>query len=211
MSLSEMKISDFLEMTASKNPVPGGGSMSALAAACAAALVEMVASLSADRKGFEEISEEMGDVARRAAECRKRFSGYIQQDSEAYAQVMTAFAMPKGSEMEKENRSRAIQKGLRTAAEVPLALAAETIELLHLAETVVGKGNPNALTDGLVAVMMARTAVLGATYNVKINLTSLRDESYVERTGTRIKEMEARVKQMEKRILDEGDLKIDRH
>lgn len=211
MSLSEMKISDFLEETASRNPVPGGGSMSALAAACAAGLVEMVANLTIDRKGFEEISEEMKDISRRAAEYRKRFSGCIQQDSEAYAQVMMALSMPKGSEMEKESRSRAIQKGLRTAAEVPLALATETIELLRLAETVVEKGNPNALTDGLVAVMMARSAVLGAIYNVKINLATLRDASYVKKTTVRIGEMEARVKQVETRILDEADLKMNRH
>jgi methenyltetrahydrofolate cyclohydrolase len=171
----------------------------------------MVANLSAGRKGFEEISGEMKDISSKAAEYRKRFSGYIQKDSEAYTQVMTAITMSRSSEIEKESRSRAIQKGLRTAAEVPLALATETIELLHLAETVVEKGNPNAITDGLVAVMMARSAVLGAIYNVKINLATLRDESYVDRTTARIREMEGHVKEMERRILEEADLKLNHH
>jgi formiminotetrahydrofolate cyclodeaminase len=199
--LKEMKIEEFLKKTASGDPVPGGGSVSALAGAAAASLVEMVANLTEGRKGFEDVTEEMERVSREAARFRERLSDAIDRDSAAYAGVLDAFHMPKTTDPEKETRSRAIQEGLRLAAEVPLAVARDALEILPLAETVLKKGNPNAFSDGLVGVMMARTAALGALHNVKINLASVEDASYVARVSAEVRQMEAAVMNKEKDIL----------
>jgi methenyltetrahydrofolate cyclohydrolase len=199
--LSDKRIREFLSETASREPVPGGGSISALAAAAAASLVEMVANLTIGRKGFEEVAEEMKSISREASRYREIFTEAIDRDSEAYAKVMEAFRLPKGSEAEKETRSRAIQDALRFAAEVPLAVAEEVLALLPLAQSVVRKGNPNAVTDGLVGVMMARTGALGALQNVRINLESIKDRDYVSRAFARLQEIETRVMQMEKDAL----------
>ncbi len=199
--LSDMKVREFLDETASKKPVPGGGSVSALAAATAAGLVEMVANLTIGRKGFEDVAEEMESISREASRYREAFTKSIDRDSAAYTKVMEAFRMSKGTESEREARSRAIQDALKVAAEVPLAVAEDILALLPLAQSVVKKGNPNALTDGLVGIMMARTGALGALHNVRINLDSIKDRDYVSRMSARVQEMEPLVVQMEKDIL----------
>ena len=199
--LIEMKLNAFLDRTASSDPVPGGGSISALAAASAASLVEMVANLTAGGKGFEATKTEMIDISGKAAAFRVKLSECIDQDSKAYHQVILSFKMPKNNEAEATTRTRAIQAALKHAAEVPLWVASETLKVMSLAEMVLKKGNPNAVTDGLVAVMMARTAILGALCNVKINLKSLTDTSYVSKLSAQIKEMETIALEKEKNLL----------
>lgn len=200
--LIEMKLNTFLDKTASSDPVPGGGSISALAAACAAGLVEMVANLTiSGGKEFEATKTEMKEISGKAAVFRKKISGCIDLDSEAYNQVILSYKMPKNNEAEAKTRTRAIQAALKHAAEVPLRVASETLKLMTLAEIVLKKGNPNAVTDGLVAVMMARAAILGALYNVKINLKFITDASYVSKLSAQVREMEATALKKEKDLL----------
>ena len=199
--LIEMKLNAFLDRTASSDPVPGGGSISALAAASAAGLVEMVANLTVGRKGFEATQTEMKEISGKAAAFREKLSGCIDRDSKAYNQVISSFKMPKNNEAQAKTRTRAIQAALKHAAEVPLWVASETLGVMSLAEIVLKKGNPNAVTDGLVAVMMARTAILGALYNVKINLKSITDTSYVSKLSARVREMETMAMKKEKDLL----------
>ena len=202
--LTEMKLNAFLEKTASNDPVPGGGSISALAAASAAGLVEMVANLTVSGKGFEATQTEMKEISEKTAAIRKKLSEYIDQDSNAYNQVISSFKMPKNDDAEAEIRTRAIQETLKHAAEVPFWVASETLKLMTLAEVVLKKGNPNAVTDGLVAVMMARTAILGALCNVKINLKSITDTSYVSKLSAQVQEMETIALKKEKDLLALG-------
>jgi formiminotetrahydrofolate cyclodeaminase len=199
--LSEMKVIDLLKKTASSDPVPGGGSMSALAAAVAASLVEMVANLTIGRKGFEGVEEEMKTVCREASHYREKFTGSIDRDSAAYAKVLAAFRMPKDTETEKEVRTQAVQRAFRSAAEVPLSVAEDVLDFMPVAQAAVEKGNPNACTDGLVGVMLARTGALGALHNVKINLRSINDNAYVTTISRRVQEIENLVIQMEQQIL----------
>lgn len=199
--LIEMKLNDFLDRTASSEPVPGGGSISALAAASAAGLVEMVANLTASGKEFEATKTEMKEISSKAAAFRVKLSGCIDRDSKAYSQVISSYKMPKNNEAEATTRTRAIQAALKHAAEVPLWVASETLKVMTLTEMVLKKGNPNAVTDGLVAVMMARTAILGALYNVKINLKSITDASYVSKLSAQAREMEETALKKEKDLL----------
>lgn len=199
--LAEMNVKAFLEKTASNDPVPGGGSIAALSSAVAAALTEMVANLTIGKKKYVEVEEEMKEIAKIAAECRDKFVADIDRDSDAFNEVMDAFKLPKETDAEKESRKAAIQEATKKAALVPLEVARDAFKIMEIIEKVVIKGNQNAVTDGAVAAMMARTAVLSALYNVKINLGSIKDEAFVEKVSKEVKELESQVGKVEQDIL----------
>lgn len=199
--LGDLKVTEFLAETASNSPVPGGGSVAALSAALAAGLAEMVAGLTVGRKGFKTVEPEMKSILEKAGVLRTKLIHDIQRDSGAYNQVMAAYRLPKTTEDEKAQRSQAIQAGLKQAALVPLEVAQNALEILGFAETAVARGNPNAVTDGAVGAMLARTAGLGALYNVKINLSSIRDKEFVEKTTSEVNRLEVQIIDKEKQIL----------
>ena len=204
--LIDMNVKEFLEKTASNSPVPGGGSVAALSAGVAAALAEMVANLTVGKKGYEDAQEEMKEIVIKGANYRNEFVKDIDKDSDAFNEVMAAFKLPKETDEEKEARKNAIQAGSKNATLVPLLVAKNAFEMMEIIEKVVEKGNKNAVTDGAVAAMMARTAVLSALYNVKINLGSIKDESFVEEVTKQMEELEAKVGEVESRILSKVKL-----
>ena len=204
--LSNLKIRQFLEKTASGAPVPGGGSIAALCAAASASLSEMVANLTIGKKDFEAIDNEMKKIAKDAFNYREKLVHYIDKDSDAYNDVVSAYKLPKNTEENRNRRDRAIQKGLKNAVMVPLSVAKDAQRLMELAARVVENGNKNAVTDGAVAVMMARTSVLSALYNVKINLLAIKDKGFVKDVAKQIKHMEEDVQEREKGILSAIDL-----
>jgi formiminotetrahydrofolate cyclodeaminase len=204
--LSELNTTEFLSRTASSDPVPGGGSVSALGAAMAAALSEMVARITIGKKGFESYEKEMLEIVQTARRLRTKLVEDIDRDSDAYAQVLKAYRLPNDTEEQKNKRSQAIQDGLKQAALIPLGVAKDASELLDLAEKVAVRGNKNAVTDAAVAAMMARGAILGALLNVKINLKSIKDLSFVKDVMGQVTELELRVESREKNILDQIDV-----
>ncbi|EYE89519.1 methenyltetrahydrofolate cyclohydrolase [Fervidicella metallireducens AeB] len=199
--LADMNVKEFLAQTASNSPVPGGGSIAALSAGAAAALTEMVANLTIGKKGYEDVTAEMEEVAKAAFRLRESFIEDIDRDSDAFNKVMDAFKLPKNTDEEKAARSAAIQENTKEAALVPLKVAKEAFSMMEHIEKVVEKGNKNAVTDGAVAAMMARTAVLSALYNVKINLGSIKDVEFVEKVSKEVNELETKVVEVEKNIL----------
>jgi len=199
--LKDLKVTDFLEETASGTPAPGGGSVAALSAALAAALSEMVANLTIGKKGYGDREKDMKALAEKARSLRQKLTGDIDRDSDAYAEVMTAFRMPNQSEEEKIRRRQAVQRGLKTAASVPLSVAKDAIRVMELAGIAIEKGNPNTVTDGAVAALAARSAVLSALYNVKINIDTIADEDFKDDMKTQVEELEAEVIEKEKEVL----------
>ena len=199
--LADMTVKEFLDQTASSSPVPGGGSVAAFSAGVAAALTEMVANLTLGKKGYEEVQEEMKEIAGKGINYRKQFVEDIDRDSDAFNEVMAAFKLPKETEEEKEARKNAIQAGSKNATLVPLQVAKNAFEMMDMIEKVVEQGNKNAVTDGAVAAMMARTAVLSALYNVKINLGSIKDTAFVEKVTKEMNVLESKVHEMEQKIL----------
>ena len=199
--LANMSVKDFLVETASNAPVPGGGSVAALSAGIAAALTEMVANLTVGKKNYEAVQEEMQEVAKAAAEFRAKFVADIDKDSDAFNEVMAAFKFPKATDEEIEARKNAIQEATKKAALVPLDVAKDAFRIMEIIATVVEKGNKNAVTDGAVAAMMARTAVLSALYNVKINLGSIKDQDFVAQVTSEVQALESKVEDVEKEIL----------
>ncbi len=208
MALADLSIKEFLAKTASNSPVPGGGSIAALSAAIAAGLSEMVAHLTIGKKGYEALEEEMQEIAKNAFQYRERLIRYIDKDSDAYNDVMAAFKLPKGTEQERNNREGAIQEALINATLVPLNVAIDAFKVIEMAGKVVRQGNKNAVTDALVAVMMSRTAALSALYNVKINLTSIKDANFVEEIRKEIKHMESEIVNRENEILSDVSMHL---
>ena len=180
--MKNMTIQQFAMQTASNEPVPGGGSISALAK-------------------YADVEEEMKAAIEPMKEICAQLLDDIKRDSESFDQYMQALTLPKETEEEKAARTEAMQNGLKAAVAVPLSVAKAACGILPYAETMVVKGNKTAVTDALVATMMARTAVLGAGFNVKINLESIKDQEYVDRIGKEVAELEKQAVEMEKKIL----------
>jgi len=204
--LANLKIAEYLEKAAAGTAVPGGGSVAALNASLAAGLTEMVANLTIGKKGYEAVAEEMNDIAGRTAELREKLTAAIDRDAEAYSLVMAAFKLPKATDPEKALRKQEIQKAFKQAALVPLEVANHAVNVLDLAGRAIDSGNKNAVTDGVVAAMNARTAALAALYNVKINLVSIEDDEFVKELTRDINNLEQQAKSKEQEIL--ASLKI---
>lgn len=200
MEMKNMTVADLAALTASDAPAPGGGSISAMAGAYGAGLVAMVANLTIGKKKYEEVWSQMQEVIRQAGQVRAELMDDMQKDTAAFDQVMAAMALPKGSDAEKAVRMERMQLAMKAAAEVPLAVAKKAAGILPLARLVVEKGNPNTVTDGLCGAMMCRTAVLGALYNVKVNLLSVKDAEYVEAMRAECHALQALVEAAEAEI-----------
>jgi formiminotetrahydrofolate cyclodeaminase len=198
---ADLSLRAYLEKTSAGEAVPGGGSVSALAGALGSALAGMVAGLTAGRKEFESVEAEMQETAANAANLMERCLELVDRDPEAYRKVMAAFKLPRQTDSEKADRRRAVQLAMETAARVPLEVAELALEILELTERVVRRGNPNAVTDGAVGALMARSAGLGAIYNVRINLKSLKDPDLVATLASRADALEAQILQIEKKVL----------
>jgi formiminotetrahydrofolate cyclodeaminase len=199
--LANLKITEYLEKAAAGTAVPGGGSVAALNAALAAGLTEMVANLTIGKKGYEAFEEEMKDIAGKANELREKLTAAIDRDAEAYSEVMAAFKLPGATDPEKEVRKLEIQKAFKHAVLVPMEVANHAVKVIDLAGRAVESGNKNAVTDGVVAAMNARTAALAALYNVKINLGSIEDDEFVKKLTREVNELEQRARDKEKEIL----------
>lgn len=191
--LTELTVKGLLAETAGDAPVPGGGSISALNGAIAAALAEMVANLTIGKKKYVDVQDEMAEIAKSVAALQKELVLDVDRDSEAYDGVSQAFKLPKETDEEKAIRSAAIQENTKKAALVPMEVARRASALLPSIEAVVARGNQNAVTDGCVAMMCARVAVVGALFNVRINLTSIKDEEFVARLREEADRLEADV------------------
>lgn len=175
MKLQDLTLKEFLEKTYGKDPVPGGGSISALCGALASSLGEMVTALTIGRKKYVDVEGEMLGIAKRMEKAREAFLNFIDEDATAYQLVFDAFKLPKETEEELTIRREAIEKATLGAALVPLKVAETAVGIMDDIFVVGNKGNKNAVTDACVAMMCARTAALGAILNVRINLSGLND------------------------------------
>ena len=179
MKLVEQRVIDFVAATASKEPTPGGGAIAALTAATGAALAEMVANLTFGKKGYEAVQPEMEELQAKAEAIRKRMLELSQADADVFNIFMNALGLPKNTDEEKAARTAAIQQAYKDAAMVPFEIGELAYQIFDLAELASRKGNQNLITDGIIAAINARAAVKSAFLNVRINLSGIKDESFV--------------------------------
>jgi formiminotetrahydrofolate cyclodeaminase len=199
--LADHKITEYLEKAAAGTAVPGGGSVAALNAALAAGLTEMVANLTIGKKGYEAVEDEMKTIAEEASQLRTKLTAAIDQDADAYTEVMAAYKLPKTTDDDIALRKQKIQEAIKHAALVPLEVARDALAVIDLAGQAILKGNKNAASDGAVAAMNARTGALAAIYNVKINLGSINDDSFADKLAQEVRKLESQVAEKENEAL----------
>ena len=200
MDLLTSSVKDFVAATASKEPTPGGGAIAALAAT-GAALAEMVANLTFDKKGYEDVQEEMHLLQQKAEFIREKALSLAQADANVFNLFMDALALPKNTDEEKLVRTAAIQQAYKDAANVPLEIGMISYEIFDLAYVAATKGNQNLITDGIIAAINARAAVKAAFLNVRINISGIKDESYVADLKAQMNQIESELDEKEASVL----------
>ncbi|HNB12217.1 MAG TPA: glutamate formimidoyltransferase [Bacteroidia bacterium] len=206
--LANMRLNAFVDETASESPAPGGGSIAAYCGSLGVALATMVANLSASKKGWEERWNEFSDWADKGQKIKKQLLHLVDEDTVAFNKIMDAFKLPKTTDQEKEDRKQAVAEATRYAIEVPLSVMKISLQSMELIEAMATNGNPNSVSDAGVGAMCARTAVLGAGLNVRINAAAYSDKTFVETVLKQAAEMENKAIANEKNILDVVNRKI---
>ena len=178
--LINMSLANFADETASESPAPGGGSIAAYVGALGVSLAGMVANLSAHKKGWDHRWQEFSQWAVKAQELKSDLLKLVDEDTAAFNGMMSAFALPKGNESEKKIRDEAIQLATKAAMEVPFKVMLASHASMKIVKAMAEGGNPNSVSDAGVGALCARTAVMGAFLNVRINAAGYQNKKEVE-------------------------------
>ncbi|MGD0728442.1 MAG: cyclodeaminase/cyclohydrolase family protein [Spirochaetia bacterium] len=184
MKLLDLTVRSLLDELASESPAPGGGSVAALAGACAAALCEMVCRLTLGNARLSDTWPLMGGILSDASRLRARLQALIDEDAEAYSAVVAARRLPKDTPAEEAARKLQVQAGIVRSAQVPLETLEAIAALADLVERAAQKGNPSCITDAGSAAQMIRAGAVAAAWNVRVNLPSVRDVKLKEELGS---------------------------
>lgn len=206
--LVSMNLSAFADETASESPAPGGGSISAYVGSLGISLATMVANLSSHKKGWDERWEEFSNWAAKGQAIKDELVRLVDADTTAFNKIMTAFALPKGTDEEKKNRTQAIQDATKFAIEVPFKVMQLCYDSLEIIKAMAEQGNPNSVSDAGVGALCARSAVMGAFMNVRINASGYDDKSYVNDIIAKGKDIEQKTIAAEAAILKVVNEKI---
>ncbi len=201
-ALVDLTLRDFTEETASESAAPGGGSIAATMGALGAALATMVANLSSHKRGWDDRWKEFSDWADCGKAFHQKLLQLVDDDTDAFNDVMAAFGLPKGTDAEKASRLAAIQQATQKAIEVPLEVMHVAYDSMHVIAAMAEIGNPNSVSDAGVGALAARSAVLGAHLNVKINATSIKDEVFRANVLAVAAELDAKARKQEADILE---------
>ena len=206
--LASMKINTFLSELSSNSPAPGGGSVAALSGALSAALTSMVCNLTLGKEKYIDVQNEIKNTIKISEKLRKKLTNLIDEDTNAFQDVIKAYKMPKDTEEQKKKRSDEIQKGYKMAAQIPLHTARTCVQVLDAAKSVAKIGNINSITDVAVSANMACSAIESAILNVKINLGSVKDEKFVEQTNKELETIRKKNSYKTKEVLKIVNSKI---
>lgn len=206
--LTDMTCAGFAYETASESPAPGGGSISAYMGALAAALGTMVANLSAHKAGWDERWEEFSNYADGGQMLLTHLLNLVDEDTAAFNRIMSALQMPKSTPEELAARAEALETATLYATQVPLRTMEAAADVFPLLKAMAENGNPASVSDAGVGALAARSAVLGAELNVKINAAGLKDRDTAQRLVSWAAEISARAIEAELRVLEIVNSKI---
>jgi glutamate formiminotransferase/formiminotetrahydrofolate cyclodeaminase len=206
--LIDMSVSDFADETASESPAPGGGSVSACLGALGISLGIMVANLSSHKAGWDSRWKEFSDYAERGMAIQHDLLALVDEDTLAFKKVMDALALPKSNETEKAIRHVALQDAGKIALEVPLRVMKKTFESFGIIKAMAETGNPNSVSDAGVGALCARSAIMGAFLNVRINASGIEDKEYVSKKLEEGSAIELSAIKAEQEILEVVNKKI---
>jgi len=207
--LVSMTVAGFADETASESPAPGGGSISAYMGALGAALATMVANLSSHKRGWDERWEEFSDWAEKGQKCQAELIRLVDEDTKSFNHIMAAFGLPKGNDEEKAARTKAIQDATKYATEVPFKVMQAAFDSIEVIKAMAETGNPNSVTDAGVGALAARSAVMGAFLNVKINAAGLTDKAFASDIIARGQKLQEQAMTKEAEILTIVNSKIN--
>ena len=199
--LISMNLIAFADETASESPAPGGGSISAYVGSLGISLATMVANLSSHKKGWDERWEEFSTWAQKGQNLKDELLKLVDADTAAFNKIMTAFALPKSTDEEKNIRTKAIQEATKFAIDIPFKVMQLSFESLSIIKAMAEVGNPNSISDAGVGALCARTAVMGAFMNVRINATGYTDKKFVNEIIVKGNEIEQKTIALENEIL----------
>ncbi len=206
--LVDMDLCDFADETASESPAPGGGSISAYVGALGVSLGTMVANLSAHKRGWDDRWEEYSDWAEKGQALKDELLFLVDEDTRAFNKIMEGFGLPKKTEDEKAARHAAIQDASKYAMEIPFRVMERSLASMEVMKAMAENGLEASVSDAGVGTLCARTAVMGAYLNVKINADGVDDKEFVNDLLSRGAEVEKKALQTEKEILDIVNTKI---
>jgi len=207
--LLNMNLSEFAHETSSESPAPGGGSISAYCGAMGVALGTMVANLSAHKRGWDDKWEEYSKWAEKGISYQNQLLNLVDEDTNAFNQIMNAYSLPKESENDISKRYKEIQDATKNAILVPFKIMKTSFESMQIMKKMAEIGNPNSITDTGVGALCARTAVIGAFLNVKINCNDYDDKNYVNEILSEGQKIVDQCCQVEQDILKIVNQKID--
>jgi glutamate formiminotransferase / formiminotetrahydrofolate cyclodeaminase len=199
--LIRMSLADFADETASESPAPGGGSISAYLGSLGAALATMVANLSSHKRGWDARWQEFSDWANKGENLKQNLLQLVDEDTAAFNGIMQAMTLPKATDEEKQIRKEAISKATHYAIEVPFRVMQEALASMEVIRSMAETGNPNSVSDAGVGVLCARSAVMGAYLNVRINCAGYEDKTFVNDILAKGKAIEEKAIQHEAEIL----------
>ena len=206
--LVDMTCTGFAEETASESPAPGGGSISAYMGALAAALGTMVANLSSHKAGWDDRWEFFSDWADNGMAVMNELLYLVDEDTAAFNKIMDVFGMPKGTDEEKAARAEAMEVATLYATQVPLRTMKAAYKAFDVVRAMAEEGNPNSVSDAGVGALAARSAVMGACLNVKINAAGLKDRAMADALVAEAMEIQAAAQKAEAEILAVVESKI---
>lgn len=185
----EQRIYDYLEVLASKAPVPGGGGASALGGALAAALGQMVANLTVGKRRYADVEEEMQGFLCALNICQMEMTALADKDAEVFAPLAAAYGLPSETEEQKAEKDRVMEENLLAASLVPIQIMEKAVGIMAVLAEMEQKGSRMAVSDVGVAVQFARTALTGAVMNVYINTRSMKNRERAEELNRQAKEL----------------------
>ena len=198
----DQPIRHFLDKLASKSPEPGGGSVAALTGALGAGLVSMVGSLTLGKEKYKDVQPRIEQLLKESEKLRTEMQDLIQKDTEAYGALSSVYKMPKNTDEEKTARTARMQEALKIACQVPFEIGLKSLEVAKLAERAAEIGNVGAVSDAGVAVLLAQACAQSAALNVKINVNSIKDAAYNEKTWSRMQAVLKEVASLEKSVME---------
>ena len=207
--LVDMTCTGFADETASESPAPGGGSISAYMGALGVSLGTMVANLSSHKAGWDERWEEFSDWAEKGQALKDELLHLVDEDTNAFNKIMDALGLPKSTDTEKAARTAAIQEATKYAIEIPFRVMKKSFEAMEILKAMAETGNPNSVSDAGVGALAARSAVMGAYLNVRINASGLNDKTFVEKVISEGALIEKQAQEAEKEILEIVNTKIN--
>jgi len=206
--LVNMKLNEFADETASESPAPGGGSIAAYVGSLGASLATMVANLSSHKKGWDERWEEFSMWAEKGQQYKDELLRLVDADTKAFNQIMQAMSLPKGSDAEKVTRKKAINGATKFAIEIPFKVMQTSYESMEVIKAMAEIGNLNSVSDAGVGALCARSAVMGAFMNVRINASGYDDKSFIDEIVMKGRELERKTVELEAKILEIVNNKI---